>query len=197
MTAGPTDAETLGQLDVAITYLEMRERPSRPAPPPPLAKLALIRAEQPTVSFYRYLYDTVGEPWLWYERRQMGDEELAAIVSDEKVEIYVLSTAGVPAGFAELDFRRPAECELAYFGLIPDFIGRGFGRFLLACAIETAWRGDIERLWVNTCTLDHPQALPMYQRAGFVPYDRVTRRIDDPRTHGIIPTGAGRPAGGS
>jgi GNAT superfamily N-acetyltransferase len=171
------------ELEVTITYLEMLEQPARgPAQPPRLTeKIALMRAERPTVGFYRYLYNAVGEPWVWYERNQLSDEELAAIVQDEKVEICVLYYAGTPAGYAELDFRQEGEVELAYFGLIPDYIGLGLGSYLLDWAIDTAWSREPRRLWVNTCTLDHPAALPVYQKAGFMPCDQETIRIKDPR----------------
>lgn len=171
------------ELDVTITYLEMLEQPARgPARPPRLTeKIALMRAERPTVSFYRYLYNAVGDPWVWYERNQLSDEALATIVQDEKVEICVLYYGGTPAGYAELDFRHESEVELAYFGLIPDFIGLGLGSYLLDWAIDTAWSRSPRRLWVNTCTLDHPAALPVYQKAGFMPCDQETIRIRDPR----------------
>jgi len=172
------------QLDVTITYLEMRKQPARgPARPPRLTeKIALMSAERPTVGFYRYLYNAVGEPWRWYERNQLSDEQLAAIVQDELVEVCVLYYGGTPAGYAELDFRQKGEVELAYFGLIPDYIGLGLGQYLLDWAIDSAWSRQPERLWVNTCTLDHPAALPIYQKAGFVPYDQEAIRISDPRT---------------
>lgn len=170
------------ELDVTITYLEMRERPPRgPARPPRLTeKIALMRAERPTVGFYRYLYNAVGEPWRWYERNQLSDEELTAIIQDEKVEVCVLYYGGTPAGYAELDLRREGEIELAYFGLIPDYIGMGLGQYLLDWAVDSAWERKPDRLWVHTCTLDHPAALPLYQKAGFVPYDQEAIRIKDP-----------------
>jgi GNAT superfamily N-acetyltransferase len=170
-------------LDVTITYLEMREQPPRgPAHPPRLTeKIALMRAERPTVGFYRYLYTAVGGPWLWYERNRLSDEALTAIVQDEKVEVCVLYYGGTPAGYAELDFRTEGEVELAYFGLIPDFIGLGLGGYMLDWAIDSAWSRNPRRLWVNTCTLDHPAALSVYQKAGFVPYDQETIQIKDPR----------------
>lgn len=173
-------------LDVTITYLEMRERPARgPARPPRLTeKIALMRAEQPTVGFYRFLYNAVGQPWRWYERNQLSDKELAAIVQDEKVEVCVLYYGGTPVGYAELDLRQEGEIELAYFGLVPEYIGIGLGKYLLDWAIDSAWERKPERLWVNTCTLDHPAALPVYQKAGFVPYDQESIRIKDPRVSG-------------
>ncbi|UCH76180.1 MAG: GNAT family N-acetyltransferase [Rhodospirillales bacterium] len=160
----------------------MQVAPSRPPTPLPrtASKIALLRAEKPTVGFYRYLYGAVGEPWRWYERNLLSDKALAAIIGDPSVEIYVLYCDGAPAGYAELDRRRDGEVELAYFGLIPDYFGRGLGRYMLDWAIDTAWSGQPRRLWVHTCTLDHPAALAVYQKAGFMPYKQETVTIVDP-----------------
>jgi GNAT superfamily N-acetyltransferase len=181
-------AETNPKLTVVTTTLEMLARPDRPAKPLPMVgKVALLHAERPTVSFYRYLYDTVGEPWIWWDRRKLSDAALAAIVQDPKVEVYVLYLDGVPAGYAELDRRIEGEIELAYFGLIPDFIGKGLGPYLLDWAIEAAWRYEPRRVWVHTCTLDHPKALSTYQRAGFVPCRQITEIVEDPRPRVFAP----------
>ncbi|HTT78480.1 MAG TPA: GNAT family N-acetyltransferase [Stellaceae bacterium] len=174
-------------IDDVITYLEMRERPTGPPPAVPLGKLALLRAEGCTVSFYRYLYETVGTPWLWYERRLWDDGELAAELAKATTEIFVLHVGGVPAGYFELDAAPPQETELRYFGLIPEFIGRRFGAFMLRAAIERAWERPIARLWVHTRRFDHPKALAHYQRAGFVVYARRKLRFEDPRLAGILP----------
>lgn len=181
------DAEA-GMLRCTVTSLEMTARPKLPPHPAPHGiHSALLRAYRPTVAFYRFLYDTVGAPWLWYERREMDDETLAEVVQDDRVEIYVLYVEGVPAGYAELDRRQEPDIELAYFGLMPDFIGRGLGRYLLATAIDIAWSYEPKRLWVHTNTLDHPSALTLYQRAGFVPYRRQDKLVPDPRLTGVIP----------
>ena len=177
-----------GKLAMVITSLEMIHPPKSPALHRS-DKLVLLRAERPTVSFYRYLYNTVGGPWLWYERRLMSDRELLRIVHDPKVEVYVLYVAGVPAGFAELDRRQEDEVEIVYFGLIPEFIGRGLGPPLLDWVIDKAWSKRIRRVWVHTCNLDHPKASVMYQRAGFAPYDQESSLIDDPRNAGAMPPG--------
>lgn len=183
----PADAPGVPTLDCTITYLEMTERPAHLAVPPPRGvRIAFLHAHQPSVRFYRYLYDTVGEPWLWYERRAMDDETLRAIIQDEGVEIYVLYVEGVPAGFAELDRRTTGEIELAYFGLMPEFIGRRLGPYLLGSVLDTAWAHEPERVWVNTNTLDHPKALAVYQRFGFRPYDQLRKTIPDPRATGLI-----------
>src|SRR5471030_957054 len=111
-----------GKLADIVTYLEMTARPLRPPVPVPAGKLALLRAERCTVSFYRFLYGTVGAPWLWFERLVWSEAKLAALIEHPAVEIFVLYVGGVPAGFYELDRRHEADVELAYFGLMPEFI---------------------------------------------------------------------------
>lgn len=158
---------------VIVTYLEMLERGSLPHIVPKARNHALIGAHDITISFYRYLYDAVGRPWYWTDRKKLSDGELAAIIQDDAVEVYVLYVGGVPAGFYELDFRPlPARAELAYFGIMPEFIGMGLGPYLLGQSLDTLWHREPARVLVNTCTLDHPKALPLYQRFGFVPYDQ-------------------------
>ncbi len=176
-----------GKLEVIITYLEMRTRPSPRATAHRAEQVAVMRARRPTASFYRYLYETVGAPWLWYERRRLDDEALAAIVQDPAIDVEVLYVDGVPAGYFELDRHDPTDVELSYFGLIPEFIGRGLGSWFLERAIDHAWAGKPGRVWVHTCTLDHPAALGVYQRAGFRPYRREREVIDDPRRVGLMP----------
>jgi GNAT superfamily N-acetyltransferase len=174
-------------LEDVITYLEMRVRPVGRHVPAPLEKLALMRAESCTTSFYRYLYDTIGQPWLWFERRLIDDNALAALIRKPTIEIFVLYVRGVPAGFFELDTAPPRETKLCYFGLIPDFIGRRLGPYLLQAAIDRAWSRPIDRFWLHTSTFDHPKALGIYQRAGFVVFDRRRVSFEDPRERGILP----------
>ena len=108
-----------------------------------------------------------------------------AILTDPAVELYLLYVAGAPAGYAEIDRRSAPEVTLAYFGLIPRYTGRGLGWYFLNWAIDTAWTGGTTRLTVNTCTLDHPKALQIYQRCGFTPLRQEHLRILDPRLTGI------------
>ena len=174
-------------LEDVITYLEMLERPVGRRVPAPFDKLALMRAEKCTVSFYRYIYDSVGRPWLWFERRLIDDAALAAQIAKPTIEIFVLFVRGVPAGFFELDTAVARETKLCYFGLIPDFIGRRLGPYLLQAAIDQAWSRPIRRFWLHTSTFDHPKALSVYQQAGFVVYDRRRVYFDDPRDDTILP----------
>ena len=169
--------KTKERIETTVTYLEMTERPTRPSTPPPAGKLAIFRAEQPTISFYRYMYDTIGAQWTWSDRRELDDDTLGAIIHDPDVAIYILYAAGVPAGFVELDGRIEGAVELSYVGLIPEFVGRGLGGYLLDWAVSAAWLMEPERVWLHTCSLDHPSALPMYQRAGFVPYDQQIETV--------------------
>lgn len=177
-----------GHLVETVTSLEMFACPDAAshAPPPPPG-VGIARVERPTVPFYRFLYDTVGEPWLWGSRRRWTDAALAAWVQDDRTEVWLLTTGGQPAGFAELDRRAPDDVELSYFGLLPDFIGRRLGPLLLRTAIHRAWAPRPRRLWVHTCDLDHPAALRLYRREGFVPFRTHAATVPDPRAAGLIP----------
>jgi GNAT superfamily N-acetyltransferase len=177
---------TQGLTDV-ITYLEMTEKPARSSRATPHAKLALLRVEHCTPSFYRYLYNTVGEPWIWYLRRLWSDTELRDHLARPEIEVFVLYVAGVPGGYYELERVPSGDTELCYFGLVPDFIGKGLGLHFLQAAVDNAWLGATQRLWVHTSTFDHPRALGLYQRAGFSVYCRQTVRFEDPRFTGALP----------
>ncbi|MEX2615021.1 MAG: GNAT family N-acetyltransferase [Alphaproteobacteria bacterium] len=177
-----TDGAAAPLRDITITSLEMRARPKRAGARPPLFKrpVMLLRAERPTLSFYRYLYNTIGRDWCWYERRQMDDNALARIIHDDSVAVYVLYVGGVPAGYVEIDSRRHVSVEIAYLGLMPEFVGRGLGRYLVNWAVDTAWDMNPERVWIHTCNLDHPAALLLYQKVGFTVFNQEKIAIPDP-----------------
>lgn len=160
------------RVPVTITYLEQSERPLVKEPPAPRGKIAILRAENPPIHFYRYLYRLVGDPWKWVSRRVMNDEELASIIHHPAVYLYVLYFNGVPAGFAELDARENKDIEIKFFGLVPDFVGKNLGRYFLLQVIDLAWSFGPKRVRLETCTLDHPAALPLYQKMGFRVFDR-------------------------
>ena len=178
--------DTADTLNTVVTYLEMTARSTTPTPPLPAQKIALMRAETPTVSFYRYLYVSIGEDWLWFEREILSDQDLENIIQNDLVEVYVLYVGGVPAGMGELDRRADGEVELAYFGLLPEFIGRGLGPYFLRWLIDQAWTYEPHRVWLHTCDLDHPKAFNLYQSAGFQPYRRETINFRDPRADGLF-----------
>ncbi len=180
-----------GQVATIVTSLEMLERP-RPGPLVD-SDLALVRWATPSPDKYRALFRRVGEPWLWFSRLVMREAELIAIIGDPKVEVFaVADRAGIEVGMLELDFRTAGTCELAYFGLVPELAGCGHGRWLMAQALMLAWRKDVVRVWVHTCTLDHPSALSFYLAMGFAAFARAVETFADPRLTGELPEGAGR-----
>jgi ribosomal protein S18 acetylase RimI-like enzyme len=174
-----------GELAAVVTYLEMLEPPSAEVPQ---STLRLRRVAQPDPDQYRALFRKVGSNWLWFSRLTMPDRELEAILGDPKVELYEVAAVEPVVGMLELDFREAGQCELAFIGLVPELAGQGHGRWLLAEALRLAWRDDVQRVHVHTCTLDHPAALGAYRRAGFTAYRRAVERFPDPRLLGILPT---------
>jgi GNAT superfamily N-acetyltransferase len=164
-------------MTVKTTYLQMFAQPQRVVPPP--TEGLVVHAEKPTVAYYRFLYDAVGREYDWTSRKKLSDAELAALLHDPRLEVHVLMVDGVPAGFAELDRRIEGEIELVYFGLLPEFIGQGLGKYFLQWTIDKAWGFSPERFWLHTCTKDHPVALPNYLKAGFVIYKEGTNEKDD------------------
>ena len=165
------------QLTATVTYLGMEARPKGPPPPAPMFKAAILKCENPPVHFYRYLYDTIGRPYFWIERRLWADDKLRSFLAQDKLALYALYLGGVPAGMAELDFHESGLANINYFGLTPEFTGRRIGPWFLHQAVELCWAEPIKRLLVNTCTLDHKKALVTYQRAGFVAYARAERIV--------------------
>ena len=162
-------AEPIVRVGVVVTFLRMDWPPTDDAPALPAgAEVRYIR--DCSVEQYRFLYNTVGADYVWWLRRTMPDRQLAALLRDPRVGIYVLYADGEPAGFYELDSTPWPAVNLSYFGLMPDAIGRHMGFASLRHAV---WQSSARAMTVNSCTADHPRALPCYLRAGF----RVVRRV--------------------
>jgi len=166
------------RIPMTVTFLEMRARPTALPPPVPRGKVAILRSEKPPAHFYRYLYDTIGERYYWVDRRKLSREKLTEIIQSPGNLLYVLYTDGTPAGMGEIELRANGTANISYFGLMPEAIGRRLGYFFLYHTCMNAWAHPISKLLVNTCTLDHPRALPLYQRMGFVPYAREERFVE-------------------
>jgi GNAT superfamily N-acetyltransferase len=179
MAANSISGDGTGRrIPMTVTFLEMKAKSAALPPPQPKGKIAILRCEKPPAHFYRYLYDTIGEKYFWVDRKKLSREALTEIIQDSRNPLYVLYAEGVPAGMAELDFRKDGIANIAYFGLMPEMIGRGLGYFFLYHACMNAWAAAVSRLTVNTCTLDHPRALPLYQRLGFTAYAREERYVE-------------------
>lgn len=158
------------KIDVRVTHLEMHAKSNRHIPLPTRPTIALMRANAMPAHFYNYLYEMVGKAYHWEKRRCVPDIDLYDMINDEDCEIHVLYADGCPAGFFELSLEAfPKAIELVYFGLGPDFQGLGLGKWFASAAIGAAWEHAPEKLKVQTSTLDHPAALPLYQKLGFMP----------------------------
>ncbi|KDU95737.1 acetyltransferase [Komagataeibacter rhaeticus AF1] len=154
------------RIGVDVTFLCM----DRPPPGAPLALpegYSIRRVCRPGVAWYRGLYDAVGHDYCWWLRRVMPDHQLATLLSSPGIGVHVLYDGDAPAGFCELDSRYGPDVNIAYFGLLPAWVGRGVGRAFLDQMVATTWRLRPAVVRVNTCTADHPRALPNYLRAGF------------------------------
>jgi GNAT superfamily N-acetyltransferase len=178
------------KIAAVVTHLQMTERPA--LRPDPAGAWTLRRVPCPDLDWFRDLYRRVGEEWLWFSRLRMADAELAAIVRSPMVDVHALVHEERDEGLLELDFREAGQCELAFFGVTADLIGGGVGRWLMNRALELAWSRPVSRVWVHTCTLDHPSALAFYQRSGFRPFRRQIEIADDPRLDGTAPRSAAK-----
>ncbi|QLC24528.1 GNAT family N-acetyltransferase [Parasphingopyxis algicola] len=175
-----------GHVAEVVTYLDMREKP-KPAPLPS-APLRLTRWQPVDLAKYRILFERVGAPWLWYSRLVMEDEALDAVINHADIRFYAVEDRrGIEVGMIELDFREAKQCEIQFFGLVPELAGKGYGRWLMMQTLALAWQPDIGRVHLHTCTLDHPNALAFYRKMGFVPRGRAIETFPDPRLAGILP----------
>jgi GNAT superfamily N-acetyltransferase len=178
-----------GKIASVVTYLEMRQPPEITAESGSYGWV-LTPHPVPDVGWYRRLFRTIGQDWLWFSRLQMTDEELRGIIHDSRIAVFALEFEGRETGILELDRREMPDIELAFIGLTHDLVGRGAGRFLMDRALQIAWSHHPDRVLVHTCTLDHPRALDFYRKAGFVPYKRAIEVADDPRIDGTLPRSA-------
>jgi len=177
-----------GKIANVVTYLEMTAPADGPRAVRPDLSVRMHRS--PDLDWYRNLYRRVGEPWLWFSRLVMPEEELHELLADPATEIHVVERQGEPLGFAELSYAVPGEVEVAMFGVVPEATGTGVARFLMEAALERVWATDRRRVWLHTCTFDHPAAVRFYQARGFRPYKFAIEVSDDPRLSGHLPEAA-------
>lgn len=164
-----TALEDGAEIEVTVTFLEMHAPPAYYPSLPYNRQIALLKARDVPLHFYRYLVDRVGRKWHWVNALRLNDDELAATLHREDRDIRILYLDGAPAGYFDIRPQLPDEADLCYFGMMDHATGQGLGRWFLGAAIEACWALGPKRVTVQTCTLDHPAALPLYQKMGFQP----------------------------
>lgn len=170
------NAKATETIAVTVTFLEMTVPPAYYPPLPYNRPIALLKARQMPNHYYRYMMDRIGRKWHWVNALRLSDEEMTKKLGDPARDIRVLHLDGVPAGLFEVAPYGDA-VELAYFGLMESATGQGIGRWFLGAAIEAAWASGPDKVTVQTCTLDHPAALPLYQKMGFSPVAQVKEDV--------------------
>ena len=159
---------------VTTYYLEMLNRSALSSKRANSGNYRVMQVEEPCPELNRFLYCAVGWQWFWTDKLPWNHEQWKEYVEQPGFETWVGYVGGTPAGYFELERETDAHVKIVYFGLLSQFTGRGFGGALLTAAIERAWDLDAVRVWVHTCTLDHPAALPNYLARGFRVYNEET-----------------------
>ena len=190
MSASAAEAVPAGKLHTVVTHLAMEAPPAQEPLPPPAPGVTLARRRGMAAADYLQLYRAIGDDWLWWNRLTWDGARLGAYLAADETEVYVAEAQGEEIGLMELNLRPAPAIEIRYFGLVPSWIGKGLGGWLLAHALAAARRHRPERVILNTCTLDHPDALAFYQRHGFAITHSEVDIVDDPRLVGLLPLDA-------
>ena len=161
-------------IEVTRTYLQLDQPDSLQPVPLADSRVRIDRVTLCPASFYRYLYSEVGRFYHWTDRLPWTDDEIRAHLARPQITLWVMYSDGAPAGYFELERHPDGSIEVAYFGLIQEFLGRGLGKILLTAAAEQAWSDGANRVWLHTCTLDDPAALPNYLKRGFKKFKQET-----------------------
>ena len=175
-----------GKIAAVVTYLEMLERSADASD----SSVRLKKVENPDLNWYREIFRRAGEQWLWWSRLEMDDPQLSGMLNAPTTELFIAESDQGEIGMAELDRAKPGEVEIAFFGLFAEALGKGLGWPFMTALLDRAWTASTSRVWVHTCTLDNPAALPFYIKCGFTSYKRAIEVADDPRLRGILPESA-------
>ena len=157
-------------VEVTRTYLQLEHPEDLNAARIDDSRVRIENLLECPASFYRYLYAEVGRFYHWTDRLPWTNYEISAHLGRSEITLWVMYADGAPAGYFELERHSDGSTEIAYFGLIQEFLGRGLGKHLLSVAAEQAWSDGANRVWLHTCTLDDAAALPNYRKRGFVPF---------------------------
>jgi GNAT superfamily N-acetyltransferase len=177
-----------GKIANVVTFLE-RTTPPAPAEALPPG-LAMVLVTKPSPSWYRALYRRIGEDWLWISRAVMPEDELADLISRSSTTILALERSGQAIGLVELDASSPGEVEIVTFGVVPEETGTGAAKVLMEGALARGFSGGVQRVWLHTCTFDHPAAVRFYLHQGFRAFKFAIEVSDDPRLSGFLPEDA-------
>jgi GNAT superfamily N-acetyltransferase len=169
------------RVEVRRTYLQLKTPGDLRPSPSPDPRARVERVFDCPASFLRYLYAEVGRQYSWVDRLGWTDDELRARLAEPGVSLHLLTVAGAPAGYFELAaYEGDGSVEIAYFGLLPEFLRRGLGKYLLSRAVQEAFALGARRVWLHTCTLDDPAAMPNYLARGFAPFRTETYTAELP-----------------
>lgn len=157
-------------IEVTRTYLQLLQPGDLNVARVDDERVRIDRVVDSPASFYRYLYAEVGRFYHWTDKLPWTDDDIRAQLARPEITFWVMYCEGSPAGYFELEKHEDGGTEIAYFGLLQEFLGRGLGKHLLSVAVEQAWSDGANRVWLHTCTLDDPAALPNYIKRGFQPF---------------------------
>ena len=172
--------QTATVIEVTRTYLEMRDSSELNGAKLDDPRIEIEEQRECSIELFRFLYVEVGQNYHWIDRLSWTDEQIVAHLNKPENSIWLMTCDGETAGYFELRKCEDGSVELAYFGLMPQFLGRGLGKHLLTCATEKAWALGANRVWLHTCTLDDPAALPNYLKRGFKPFKSEKYTVDAP-----------------
>jgi GNAT superfamily N-acetyltransferase len=164
-------------VEVTRTFLEMRDPSQLNRKPLPTPDARIVRPSPCTPAQYRELYRRIGEGWHWRDRNAWSDERLARHLAKPDVSVWELRIGESLGGYFELEVQDGGAVEIVYFGLTPEFIGKGFGAALLSRAVDEAFALGASRVWLHTCTLDSPHALPNYKARGFRDTGKIEKYV--------------------
>jgi GNAT superfamily N-acetyltransferase len=177
-----------GKIANVVTFLERTEQPL--AMPLKITGLSLRQMVKPGTALYRELYRRIGTDWLWFSRAVLPEETLARLLSLPSTTVLAMERDGRAAGLVELDYSVPGEVEIVTFGVVPEEVGTGAAHFQMEGALAHGFAGDVRRVWLHTCTFDHPAAVRFYRRHGFRAFKFAIEVSDDPRLSGFLPDDA-------
>lgn len=177
-----------GKIANVVTFLERKHAPTGQISA--VAGLNVTAVPDATAPWYRDIYRRIGEDWLWFSRAVMSDDDLGALLRAPGTEILALEHEGGTAGLVEFDFSVAGDVEIVTFGVVPELTGTGAARMLMESALRYAFRPGARRVWLHTCSFDHPAAVKFYRARGFEAYKFAIEVSDDPRRAGLLPESA-------